>query len=158
MKYLELNFIIGRRNAHILSFRCLKSTVMKNLSIAFFLGFSLLFIFSCGSVKNGAEKEDKTPKVYLNLADYLRTKGGVMVSGTGDNVIVQIRGVNSLTGDTRPFFYIDGVAIGRSYADANSALNPNNIKSVRIISSLSELAVYGENGNNGIIKITSKRK
>jgi len=131
---------------------------MKRSSIAFFFVFSLFFVFSCGSVKDGTEKNDKTPKVYLNLADYLRTKGGVIVSGTGDNVIVQIRGINSIQGDTRPFFYIDGVAIGRSYADANSALNPNNIKSVRILSSLSELAIYGENGNNGIIKIRSKGK
>ena len=81
-----------------------------------------------------------------------------MVSGTGNNVIVQIRSMNSLQGDTWPFFYIDNVAIGRSYADANSAVNPNNIKSIRIISSLSELAIYGENGVNGIIKITTENK
>lgn len=130
---------------------------MQSTRFLFLFGIILLSAISCGSVKDGAKKEDKTPKVYLNLADYLRSKGGVMVSGTGDNVIVQIRGINSIQGDTRPFFYIDGVAIGRSYADANSALNPNNIKSVQILSSLSELAVYGENGVNGVIKITSKK-
>jgi len=131
---------------------------MKKSLHAFLLIFSVLSILSCGSAKDGVEKKDKTPKTYLSLADYLQTKGGVIVSGTGDNVIVQIRGINSLQGDTRPFYYIDGVAIGRSYADANSALNPNNIKSVRILSSLSELAIYGENGNNGIILIKSKGK
>ena len=134
-----------------------KLFTMKRISYILFCGFILLFLSSCGSTKDGAKVKDKTPKVYLNLADYLRTKGGVIVSGTGDNIIVQIRGINSIQGDTRPFFYIDGVAIGRSYADANNALNPNRIKNVRILSSLSELAIYGENGNNGIIKITSKK-
>jgi len=118
----------------------------------------MMIIPSCGSVKDGAEKVDKTPKVYLDLADYLRTKGGVTVSGTGNNLIVQIRGINTIQGDTRPFYYLDGIALGRSYADANSAINPNNIKSVRILSSLSELATYGENGNNGVIIIKSKKK
>ncbi len=130
---------------------------MHKYSFITVLLFSTFLIFSCGSVKTDGEIEDKTPKVYLDLADYLRTKGGVLVSGTRDNLIVQIRGINSIQGDTRPFYYIDGVAIGRSYADANSALNPNNIQSVRILSSLSELAVYGENGNNGVILIKSKK-
>lgn len=131
---------------------------MKEIRIITILSLVLMALCSCGSTKNGAEEKDKTPKVYLSLADYLRTKGGVIVTGTGDNVIVQIRGISSIQGDTRPFYYIDGVAIGRSYAEANSALNPNNIKSVRILSSLSELAVYGENGNNGVILIRSKNK
>lgn len=139
---------------------------MKYRSIFIFLSFSLLLLLSCGTTKNGVdgekssgkEKVDKTPKVYLDLADYLRTKGGVIISGTGNNLIIQIRGISSIQGDTRPFFYIDGVAIGRSYQAANEALNPNNIKSVRILSSLSELAIYGENGNNGVILIKSKKK
>ena len=131
---------------------------MNRYSFISYLIFSTIFLFSCGSVNDAGGIKDKTPKVYLNLADYLRTKGGVIVSGTEDNLIVQIRGINSIQGDTRPFFYIDGVAMGRSYADANSALNPNNIKSVRILSSLSELAIYGENGNNGIILIKSRKK
>ncbi|MDF1694507.1 MAG: TonB-dependent receptor plug domain-containing protein [Saprospiraceae bacterium] len=135
---------------------------MKYITLLLFLVFNCAIFTGCGSVKLDDNVEAKTanqsPKVYLSLADYLRTQGGVIVSGTGNNVIVQIRGVNSIQGDTRPFYYIDGVAIGRSYASANSALNPNNIKSIRILSSLSELAIYGENGNNGVILVKSKRK
>ena len=130
---------------------------MKKLLLHAMIFFTALLLFGCGSVKSG-DKVQQPPKTYLNLAEFLTAKGGVLVSGTGNNVIVQIRGMNSLQGDTRPFFYIDGVAIGRSYADANSAVNPNEIEHVRVISSLSELAIYGENGVNGIIKIKTKNK
>ncbi|MEM9546027.1 MAG: TonB-dependent receptor plug domain-containing protein [Bacteroidota bacterium] len=131
---------------------------MKNSLLLTLLFTGIVSIFSCGSAKDGVEKKDDASKNYLNLADYLRTKPGVIVSGTGNNVNVRIRGINSIENDTRPFYYLDGVGLGRSYATANGAVNPNNIKSVRVLSSLSDLVVYGANGNNGIILIKSKIK
>lgn len=104
------------------------------------------------------EKGPEQVRVYQSLADYLVTRSNVVVKGTGDNVQLQIRGMNSIMGDTRPFIYVDGIGFGRSYANVNRTLDPNNIKSVRVLSSLSELATYGENGNSGVILITTKTK
>ncbi len=130
------------------------------LSLSFFFLLSISLI-NCGTSAATADASvgntKKNTDNYANLADYLRSKGSVSITGYDEaSIRLQIRGINSVMGDTRPYIYIDGMPIGRDYKQANQALNPNNIKSVRVLSSLSELAIYGENGNSGIILIKTK--
>ena len=80
---------------------------------------------------------------------------GVIVKGTGATAEITIRGMNSISLDTRPLFVYDGIELGRSYAQANSAINLASIKSIRIIKDLNQLTFYGERGRNGVIYIRS---
>lgn len=130
---------------------------MKNFFL-FTLVILATCLLSCSGTKNtnGPVAQDNNI-TYLNLADYLRQNTSVMISGEGQSIRLQIRGINSAQGDTRPFIYLDRIPMGRDYTRANSAINPNNIKRVEVISSLSRLAIYGEDGNSGIIKIHSKK-
>ena len=132
---------------------------IKNLfSLSIFISMILLVLGSCGTPNQVLNKTADINVSYLSLADYLRSKGGITVTGAGDDIRLQLRGINSFGGDTRPFIYIDGSPVGRSYRSANSAVNPNMIASVRILSSLSELARYGEDGNSGIVLIKTKKQ
>jgi len=151
--------------------------LMKNAIYSFFLLALLISLGSCNSTKKtnsdaevlySAKKEQRQkaqqePVNYTSLAHYLRVKGGVQVTGYDDDTMrLKLRGMNSIQNDTRPFIYIDGVPFGRSYKIANQGIDPNDIRSVRVLSSLSETAIYGENGHSGIILIktntNSKKK
>lgn len=129
---------------------------MKQILQIMVIAFLAIGFNACTGTQTMTKEESESQINFTSLADYLKTKGGVLVTGTGSTVQLQIRGINSIQGDSRPFIYVDRTPMGRSYAIANQAVNPNNIKSVRIISSLSELAIYGEDGNAGVILIKTK--
>lgn len=93
---------------------------------------------------------------YRNLADYLRRIPGVVVTGSGNNLQVQIRGTSSLTSETRPLYIVDGQNWGSSYYEVNRALNIHEVSNVRVLTG-SEAAAYGVRGANGVIIIELKR-
>ncbi|MEL6660868.1 MAG: SusC/RagA family TonB-linked outer membrane protein, partial [Bacteroidota bacterium] len=89
------------------------------------------------------------------------------LAGAGTNVI--IRGYSSITGSNQPLFIVDGVPFnsGTSEDRGNLAggqtsssrfldLDPNNIAEVSVLKGLSATVLYGENGRNGVILITTK--
>lgn len=77
----------------------------------------------------------------------------VRSSGTaGSGVDILIRGTRSINGSNSPLFIIDGVQ-GGSYGD----LNPADIESVEVLKDASSTAIYGSQGANGVIIITTKK-
>lgn len=121
----------------------------------FILGFmSLTSCATTGTKKSSEEyQQSKSLSHYADLADYIRTVGNVQLKGTVNDLRLQIRGVNSMTADTRPFIYVDNFPFGRDFNKLNTTIDVQKVKSVKIISSLSQLAVYGAEGHSGIIKI-----
>lgn len=93
----------------------------------------------------------------------LNTSG---LSGSGTNI--QIRGVNTITGNTTPLVVIDGVPFNANtnnqgsfvYGNQNTSrvfdIDPNNIEEVSVLKGLSATTLYGEQGANGVILITTK--
>lgn len=93
--------------------------------------------------------------------------GGLTGSGTD----IVIRGFTTLTGSNAPLFIVDGVRFdgGRnatnSWAQGGGAqstpnrildLDPRNIEDVTVLKGLSATVLYGEQGRNGVILITTK--
>ncbi len=74
----------------------------------------------------------------------------------GDAPSVQIRGRNSLSATTEPFIVVDGIPLTKTDGSIND-INPNDIESVEILKDPSAVAIYGVNGSNGVILITTKR-
>ncbi|MDO1499715.1 SusC/RagA family TonB-linked outer membrane protein [Winogradskyella maritima] len=72
----------------------------------------------------------------------------------GANSLVQIRGVNSINGNTEPLFLLDGVVINE---DNFRSLNQNEIASINILKDAGATAIYGNRGANGVVVITTKR-
>jgi TonB-linked SusC/RagA family outer membrane protein len=67
---------------------------------------------------------------------------------------ITLRGIRSLTGNNQPMLILDGVPIALGFI---SSINPNDVLEVTILKSASATAVYGPDGVNGAIIITTKR-
>ncbi|HKK44418.1 MAG TPA: TonB-dependent receptor plug domain-containing protein [Balneolaceae bacterium] len=118
---------------------------------------------SSGSTRseNVAKQRDKDTVTNKNnvgrdLAYYLQQVPGVIVSGSGNNVDVNIRGSASFMASTSPLFVIDGQPVGNNYSNVNSMINVNDIDYVRVLKG-SEAAAYGVRGGNGVIEIFTKK-
>lgn len=81
---------------------------------------------------------------------------GVSVLNTdgapGGNTIIRIRGTNSINGDNSALIVIDGLQGGNL-----NSLNPNDIASIEVLKDASATAIYGSQGANGVILITTKQ-
>ncbi len=88
-------------------------------------------------------------------------------SGSGTNFI--IRSKSSINGDNQPLFIVDGVPFDggtnqqTGFDGGNTVtssrfldLDPNNIESVSILKGLSAAVLYGQQGRNGVVLITTK--
>lgn len=82
---------------------------------------------------------------------------------------IRIRGNNSINAGSTPLFVIDGVQMdissseiasstttGTGTYDPLSFLNPSDIESVEVLKDASATAIYGAQGANGVIIITTK--
>ncbi|MBX3240336.1 MAG: TonB-dependent receptor [Chitinophagaceae bacterium] len=80
---------------------------------------------------------------------------GVLVLNTdgapGGNTTIRVRGMNSINGGNNALIVIDGLQGGNL-----NSLNPNDIESIEILKDASATAIYGSQGANGVILITTK--
>jgi TonB-dependent SusC/RagA subfamily outer membrane receptor len=109
-----------------------------------------------GSVVS-VNKDEMLKKVPTNIVQGMKgMAAGVVVSaqdGSPDaNSSIQIRGVATINGDSKPLYVIDGVVVGK---DANF-LNPSDVESMEILKDASATAIYGSAGANGVVMITTK--
>ncbi|MCF6308221.1 MAG: SusC/RagA family TonB-linked outer membrane protein, partial [Flavobacteriaceae bacterium] len=110
-------------------------------------------------------------------SDLIRTLNGkvagVQVTGTGGatgsgtNFI--IRSKSSINGNNQPLFIVDGVPFDggsnqvTGFSGGNTVvssrfldLDPNNIESISILKGLNATVLYGQQGRNGVVLITTK--
>ena len=73
----------------------------------------------------------------------------------GDAPSALVRGRNSINAGTGPYIVVDGIPISKSGGSLND-INPNDIESMEILKDASATAIYGTNGANGVILITTK--
>jgi len=74
----------------------------------------------------------------------------------GSQPATLIRGQNSITAQTGPYVVVDGIPLSQSGGTLND-INPNDIASIEVLKDASAVAIYGTNGSNGVILITTKR-
>lgn len=77
----------------------------------------------------------------------------------GGGISVQIRGINSLSGN-EPLYVVDGVAMSGqtdSHTSVMSSLNPADITSIEVLKDASATAIYGSRASNGVVLITTKK-
>ncbi|WP_342085620.1 SusC/RagA family TonB-linked outer membrane protein [Dyadobacter sp. OTU695] len=96
---------------------------------------------------------------------------GVQVSRAagdpGAAAFIQIRGQNTLTGNTQPLIVVDGIPISNTTEGGTSGgvvpqsrlndINPNDIASMQILKGASAAALWGSRAANGVILITTKK-
>jgi TonB-dependent starch-binding outer membrane protein SusC len=80
---------------------------------------------------------------------------GVLVSRSGapgSNAQIRVRGVGSINADANPIYVIDGIITG-----SLNSVNPTDIETIQVLKDASAAAIYGADGANGVIIITTKR-
>ena len=90
----------------------------------------------------------------------------------GGSTNAVIRGYKSITGDNQALFVVDGVPYnnantntanqrtgrgGYDYGNAAADINPDDIQSVTVLKGAAASALYGSQGANGVILITTKK-
>lgn len=84
---------------------------------------------------------------------------GLQIINTSDSpeggVGVRIRGASSLMGSREPLVVLDGIPFG-TLGDLNQ-LAPNDIESIEVLKDASAAAIYGSQGSNGVILVTTKK-
>ncbi|MDD4008840.1 MAG: TonB-dependent receptor [Fermentimonas sp.] len=92
----------------------------------------------------------------VNLAEML--KGIVpglnigVIRSAGGNPDISIRGRNSISGSQSPLIVLDGIIFRGEFAD----INPDDIETVDVLRDASSTAIYGSQGANGVILISTK--
>lgn len=70
------------------------------------------------------------------------------------SVRANIRGVRSFLGNNQPLLVVDGAILPLNYL---ATINPNDIENQQILNGASAAALYGSQGSNGVIIVTTKR-
>ncbi|MFY9364994.1 MAG: SusC/RagA family TonB-linked outer membrane protein [Bacteroidales bacterium] len=84
----------------------------------------------------------KTPGVYVAPGS----------SQPGSVGAIIIRGKSTINGSTDPLWVVDGVIIGNS----SGSLSPADIETMTILKDAASTAIYGSQGANGVIVVTTK--
>lgn len=66
---------------------------------------------------------------------------------------IQVRAASSVTGDSGPLIIVDGYQISGNLA----TINPNDIESIDVLKDAASASIYGANGANGVILVTTKK-
>ncbi len=120
-------------------------------------------ISSVSSVK--AEEFEQMPVQSFDRALQGRASGVQVFQSSGapgGAVNINVRGIGSINASTGPLIIVDGVQLGRlgqtTQGSSNplNAINPNDIESIEILKDASATAIYGAQGANGIVLVTTK--
>ena len=127
-----------------------------------------------GYAMSTVKAEELTKTGSSNFAGALYGKApGVRISaspgGATSGININIRGINSITGNSQPLVIIDGVPMRqttfnnsdywgdqRSRGNGLEDLNPEDIESISVLKGASAAALYGSEAMNGVVLVTTK--
>jgi TonB-linked SusC/RagA family outer membrane protein len=130
---------------------------------------------SLGYATSTVSSSDIVKTAPTNFASALYGKvPGLQVSqspgGSTSGVVMQLRGVNSISFSSTPLIILDGVPIrdgsfnnGNYWGDQRvrsnglTDLNTEDIESVTVLKGAAAAALYGSEGKNGVLVLTSKK-
>src|SRR5690606_21334481 len=104
---------------------------------------------------SGAKLRDITTPAVENMLNG-KAAGVFVAPGSGRpgaRGAVVIRGQATIGGTTSPLWVIDGVIVGSNSGD----INPDDIANKNILKDAASTSIYGSQGANGVIVVTTKR-
>ncbi len=82
----------------------------------------------------------------------------------GQGINIRIRGASSVSAGNEPLYVVDGIPVvsgslstNGAATDALSDINMNDIESIDILKDASATAIYGSQGSNGVVLISTKK-
>ncbi|MDD5149267.1 MAG: SusC/RagA family TonB-linked outer membrane protein [Flavobacterium sp.] len=134
---------------------------------------------SLGYATQGVKGTDIADTQRENFINAMQGRiAGLTVTSTsgapGASAAIQLRGVNSMSGNNSPLFIVDGLPVSNStldqgllisngpnrdtdYTNRGADINPDDIESVTVLKGPEAAALYGIEAGNGAIVITTKK-
>jgi TonB-linked SusC/RagA family outer membrane protein len=122
---------------------------------------------------NGEEvSRNRTSNFMQNLSGKVAGLDIRQGNSLGGSTNVILRGTKSITGENQALFVIDGVPFnnainntadqrtargGYDYGNAAADINPDDIESITVLKGAAASALYGSQGANGVVLITTKK-
>jgi TonB-dependent starch-binding outer membrane protein SusC len=128
------------------------------------IGLEEIVVIGYGSVKKSdltgsvsvvtSENLLKTPSGNFTRAMQGKASGVIITQpgAPGAEAQIRVRGVGSINQNSDPIYVVDGIITG-----SISNINPNDIESIQVLKDASAAAIYGADGANGVIIITTRR-
>lgn len=93
-----------------------------------------------------------TAQKYTDIFQLIRGLPGVIVGQADPGVMprIYIRGIGTNSDKTQPLFVVDGLI-----TDNVASIDPENVESIDVLKDAGSTAIYGVEGANGVILITT---
>ncbi|WP_316799800.1 TonB-dependent receptor [Pedobacter frigidisoli] len=98
-------------------------------------------------VKSRATNAQEALQGRMSGVDVRKTSGK-----PGADMSIEIRGANSITGNTQPLYVVDGIPTGNI-----NDINPADIERIDVLKDASSTAIFGSRGANGVVIVSTKR-
>jgi TonB-linked SusC/RagA family outer membrane protein len=111
--------------------------------------------YSTASIKTGELNQAKVVNIQNGLTGKVSGLNIQSVnSGVFGDTRITLRGIRSLTGNNQPLLVVDGVPVSLNLLNT---LSPNDVADITVLKSNSAAALYGQDGSNGAIIVTTKK-
>ena len=99
--------------------------------------------------------DEESEATFTDIGSYLAGNvPGLIVRKTGEGTYkFVIRSSRTIYGDTDPLFIVDGVAV-----DDISNIDPREVEHVEVLKDAASASIYGTQGGNGVILITTRKR
>ncbi len=111
--------------------------------------------YSTSKVDNAVLTQAHTPNISSALSG--KVSGLVITNannGLNESTRLVLRGIRSLTGNNQPLLVIDGLPVDLAYLNS---INPNDVADINVLKGAASSALYGPDGVNGVIVVSTKR-
>lgn len=108
-----------------------------------------------GSIVSVSGDDLKTSPDYNPVKALQGKVPGLVITNSGaagSTPSVRVRGVATVNASTNPLYVVDGM-----FVDNIDFVNPNDIESIEVLKDPSSLAIFGVQGANGVIIVSTKR-
>lgn len=165
--YHKLELQIEKKN--YLSVTLLEDT--EELEQVVVIGYGLQKKSDVTGAISSITKKDLDNNVFTSFAQMLqgRASGLQVIESSGEPgayVSVNIRGANTLFGNSDPLYILDGIPLSLGTEAENdhfwtstnplASISPNDIEHIEVLKDASATAIYGSRASNGVILITTK--
>lgn len=106
------------------------------------------------------ESEEESGGHFATMVDMLRGRvAGLQIDeGPSGDITIRIRGDSSIYANEEPLLVVDGVPVPRfSFSSTLRAMDPRDVRSIRVLKDVGSTAIYGSRGAHGVILISLKR-
>lgn len=104
-----------------------------------------------GNIERGPDVSEINTS--LSLLDHFRKIPGLTVLYQESDVLILMRGINSINGENNVLFVVDGIPIGTRYLHLTGVVDIHDVKDIKLLRGSMGSQFYGMRGANGVVEL-----